>query len=55
MIESEAEEFLQEYCLEHDVPYDIALFAYDLLGPNELYDGVIGMLEDYIQMGVGND
>lgn len=43
-------EYCKELAFEYDVPPDAVLAVADILGPNEDYDGLVSMVEDYHYM-----
>ena len=53
-MEDKRKEYLEDLASEYDVPEEIVFAVADLLGPNEDYDGLICMLEDYWYI-VGED
>lgn len=40
-------EYLNELSEDYDVPIDVVEMLADMLGPSELYDGLVVALEDY--------
>lgn len=48
MTNAEIKRILAEYCEEY--PEDVVMAAYAMMGPNELYDGIPNMLEDWDEM-----
>lgn len=40
-------DYLKELSEEYDVPLKVVVMLADLLGENELYDGLVTELEDY--------
>lgn len=43
-------EYLTDLADNEGVPLDIVLTFTDVLGPEEDFDGLVSMLEDYVQM-----
>jgi hypothetical protein len=43
------DEYLRDVALGHGVPLRVVLMIADLLGPDEDFDGLISMMEDYAE------
>lgn len=41
------EDYLDQLSAEYDAPLEMVLALADLLGPNEDFDGLVSMLQDY--------
>jgi hypothetical protein len=44
-------EYLVDLADYNDVPFDIIMTLVDVLGPEEDFDGLLSMIEDYSAMG----
>ena len=40
-------QYVKEAANDYDVDFNVAWTLFDMLGPSEMYDGFITMLEDY--------